>query len=359
VAESGADWDAALTTALKEAAQASSPAATHAALAHLVAAIKDDHAKVLHLGAPTSGGLPLALRPFDDSLFVVGGLAPYLAATPVGSEIVSIDGEPIVTAYRRAYEQVSAATEGWRKYAAPIYMGMGRVGALTSLGVRSGEKKVSEVVVPLVPREVLLAQVRESRPASGTELSPGIYYVDLEGLSADTWAALVNKLTGARAIIFDVRGYITNTAFDAISHFAERELASPSFHVPLVGVPGAREFAQYGWSLEPSSPHLRSRALFLADGRSASAPETLLQIVREHELGTIVGEPTGGTNGDINTFLTPGGFTVRFTGLRVQFPDGSTVHGHGIIPDHIVHPTLAAIVVGEDEILDAAVALVK
>src|SRR2546430_10856263 len=43
----------------------------------------------------------------------------------------------------------------------------------------------------------------------------------------------------------------------------------------------------------------RARAVFLVDGRSASAPETVLQFVRQYKLGLIVGETTGGTNGKI------------------------------------------------------------
>jgi C-terminal processing protease CtpA/Prc len=47
---------------------------------------------------------------------------------------------------------------------------------------------------------------------------------------------------------------------------------------------------------------------------------------------------------------------VRFTGLHVSAPDGSTIQGHGITPDQIVHPTLEGIRAGRDEILEAAIA---
>jgi C-terminal processing protease CtpA/Prc len=82
-------------------------------------------------------------------------------------------------------------------------------------------------------------------------------------------------------------------------------------------------------------------------------------MVRDHHLATLVGEPTAGTNGDVNSFVVPGGFEVRFTGLRTSAVDGSTVQGHGIIPDRIVHPTLGGIRAGRDEILEAAVRLAQ
>ena len=50
-------------------------------------------------------------------------------------------------------------------------------------------------------------------------------------------------------------------------------------------------------------------------------------------MGVLVGEPRAGGNG--------------------------TVHGHGFTPDHVVHPTLAVVRAGRDEILAAALTLVQ
>jgi len=93
----------------------------------------------------------------------------------------------------------------------------------------------------------------------------------------------------------------------------------------------------------------------LADGRSASAPETVLQIVRGHRLGMVIGERTGGTNGNVASFQVPGGYTVRFTGMRAVNHDGSLLHGKGIDPDVPVAVTVAGTIAGRDEVLDAAV----
>ncbi|HET9625208.1 MAG TPA: S41 family peptidase, partial [Kofleriaceae bacterium] len=73
-------------------------------------------------------------------------------------------------------------------------------------------------------------------------------------------------------------------------------------------------------------------------------------------IGTVVGEPTGGTNGDVARFDTVAGLRVRFTGLRALNPDGTMFHGRGIAPDLVVHPTPAGLAAGKDEILAAAVA---
>jgi C-terminal processing protease CtpA/Prc len=97
----------------------------------------------------------------------------------------------------------------------------------------------------------------------------------------------------------------------------------------------------------------------LTDGQSMSAVETFLQIFRDNHLGYVVGEPSGGTNGDMNTFTVPGGFLLRFTDLRVTGFDGTAIQGRGIVPDQVVHPTLEGVRAGRDEVLEAGIAAAR
>jgi hypothetical protein len=55
-------------------------------------------------------------------------------------------------------------------------------------------------------------------------------------------------------------------------------------------------------------------------------------IVEYFKLAAIVGEPTAGTNGNVNPFRLPGGYTVSWTGMKVLKHDGSQHHGIGILP---------------------------
>jgi C-terminal processing protease CtpA/Prc len=48
---------------------------------------------------------------------------------------------------------------------------------------------------------------------------------------------------------------------------------------------------------------------------------------------------------------------MRFTGMRIPLQDGTALQGRGIVPDHVVHPTLEGVRAGRDEILDAALQL--
>jgi C-terminal processing protease CtpA/Prc len=58
----------------------------------------------------------------------------------------------------------------------------------------------------------------------------------------------------------------------------------------------------------------------------------------------------------MNAFSVPGGFGIRFTGMRVISADGTSIQGRGIVPDKIVHPTLEGVRSGHDEVLEAGIA---
>ncbi|HYH06181.1 MAG TPA: S41 family peptidase, partial [Thermoanaerobaculia bacterium] len=89
-------------------------------------------------------------------------------------------------------------------------------------------------------------------------------------------------------------------------------------------------------------------------GRAISYAETWMGIVEAYKLGTIVGEPTAGTNGNINVVHLPGDYRVVFTGMKVLKHDGSRHHGVGIVPTVPVTPTIDGIRAGRDEQLEKA-----
>ena len=82
--------------------------------------------------------------------------------------------------------------------------------------------------------------------------------------------------------------------------------------------------------------------------------------VGDRRLGTIVGGTTAGTNGNVASFVTPGGFSVSFTGMRVTRHDGRSPHHLvGVKPDVAVEPTLEGLRTGRDEVLERGLALAR
>ena len=199
-------------------------------------------------------------------------------------------------------------------------------------------------------------RAHEPRPTSGTQLSAGVYYVDLHGLTAERWQSVMPSLQHARAIILDERGVPAGMVPTVLGHFIDHAVVSPTWQLPLLESGG---YQTSHWEVRPALPRLHAQLIVLTDGRVTSYGETILQNIRDNHLATLVGEPSGGTNGNIAEAILPGGFIMHFTAMRVQLPDGTAIQGKGITPDHPVHPTIQGVRAGRDEVLMAAVALTE
>jgi len=101
-----------------------------------------------------------------------------------------------------------------------------------------------------------------------------------------------------------------------------------------------------------------ARISFLSGGGAISYAESTLGVVEAYKLGDVVGEPSAGTNGMVNPFVLPGGYTVGWTGMLVQKRDGTPHHGVGVRPTVPVSPTVAGLRAGRDEMLEKAISLV-
>jgi C-terminal processing protease CtpA/Prc len=84
-----------------------------------------------------------------------------------------------------------------------------------------------------------------------------------------------------------------------------------------------------------------------------------LSFIEHYKLGEIVGQPTAGTNGNVNPFDIPGGCRISWTGMKVLKHDGSQHHLIGIQPTVPVIRTLQGVVQGRDEFFERAVELVQ
>ena len=92
----------------------------------------------------------------------------------------------------------------------------------------------------------------------------------------------------------------------------------------------------------------------------SQAAESVMGYVGDRHLGTIVGSPTAGTNGNVASFVTPSGFRVSFTGMRVTRHDGHSPHHLvGVRPDVALAPTLEGVRAGRDELLERRVQLAR
>lgn len=76
----------------------------------------------------------------------------------------------------------------------------------------------------------------------------------------------------------------------------------------------------------------------LINGNSASASEIFAGAVKDHDVGTLVGETSYGKGIVQNIFQLNDGSVVKLTVSSYYTPDGVNIHGKGIAPDEEVKP---------------------
>jgi len=353
------DWPAALRDALTAAAIDRDEVAFRDTLRLLVARLHDGHGNV---GLATQSwekvaSLPLALRWIEDRLTVAAVVPEKAVKVRPGDVILSLDGVPAAEAVAKRERLASGATPQYRRWVAVNRLGRGLLGESVKLKVQPAQGEPFEVSLAY---EVKYPYPDEARPEKIAEVRPGIWYVDMSRIDDADFNGAVAKLAEARGVIFDLRGYPAKLSTVVLQHLTDKRIDSARWNVPIVMRPDRQgmEFRFSNWSLEPKQPRFQGKVAFLTDGRAISYAETYLGMVEHYKLAEIVGGPTSGTNGNINPFELPGGYSIVWTGMKVLKHDGSRHHGIGILPTVPVAPTLEGVREGRDEVLEKGIEVV-
>lgn len=345
-------WNTELRGALRSAAEDRDQCEFNHTLQRMVAALHDGHGQVGGACAAPTAQPPVAVGWIEGRPTVTHVLEPSTQLQR-GDVLLRIDGRTVEDILREEQEFISAATPQW-----------GRVRLMQTLLAGPSGSTV-EVTVERLSGETITLQLQRTRPGPVVgqrrgiteEIEPGIWYVAMDRISGPEFFSALPALVQASGIVFDLRGYPTSAAMEILRHLIDEPRTSPQWHVPVVTNPlqGPLRFDRLpGWNLLPADPYLSASKVFLTDGRAISYAESVMGIIEAYELATIVGQPTAGTNGNINVTGLPGGITVTWTGMKVLKHDGARHHGAGIVPDIPVELTRAGVAEGRDEVLERA-----
>jgi hypothetical protein len=359
--DTGAGWPAALPAALREAAATTGSDSLLAALRRLAAATGDGQATVGAAGNGQAFVLPLGWDWIEGQL-VVTAVGAGIDGLHPGDTVVRIDGGDAGVKLRETEALTAATTPQWRRWRALQSLAAGAPGASLRLGVDAAMEEHAaaprEVTVPYRPA---LSEVDPSdatpRPEAVREPSPGLLVVDLSRLKESQLEAALPRLAQAAAVVFDLRGYVRSTD-PLLSHLIAAPFSTRRELVPVWGRPdrAAPFYTPTETQILPAAPAIRGRLAFLSAARDIGAAESFLAAVAELRLGAIVGAPTGGAGGTVDSAPLPGGFTLIWTATRPA--PGATPAGTPVQPSLPAAPTRRGVAAGRDEVLEQALALV-
>lgn len=352
-----ANWEEELEKALISSYKDQNNLAHLQTLERLTAALRDGHVRVSGHAINLYMNAPITWEWVEGQL-VITNVVEGAADVKVGDIVTKVNGLSAKEYFEGIYETISAASEGWLHYMANRKSLQGPMNQLVKIEVAGKEvaleynRSFYKDISPLLSRKTNAAQI-----------DGDIYYLDLDALSMEDINELMPKLQESQSIICDLRGYPKGN-HDLIRHIMPVDDSTAFWmRIPQIIYPDYQRIAGYktfGWDLTRLKPDLsKKHIVFITDGSAISYAESYMGYIKSYQLATIVGQPTAGTNGNVNSFTLPGGYGISWTGMEVRQHDRSVFHGVGIVPDVYVTKTIAGVREGKDEFLEKAIEVAR
>ncbi|MCP5099061.1 MAG: hypothetical protein GY943_26205 [Chloroflexi bacterium] len=351
------DWNASLSNAIQSILNEDGLGVWESALKKLVVDLNDGHSW-LNSNTPIYAPF-VSLGWVEEQVVVLEAAGKAGNSLQPGDVILEVDGETAVNRLQEQMNHFSSPTPQFKQYRALSTVLGGREYTEVVLTVQRSDG--SQEVINLERNTLAYPFEPQNRPANFSEVASGIFYIDLSRSNDETFEDKLIELDGTAGLIFDLRGYPSiSTSFMEL--LISEPITSAQFLIPQTSTPNQENvtFDDGAWTLDPrNDAPLSQNIIFLTDGRAISYSETLLAMIKHHQVAEIVGEPSAGTNGNINRILLPTNHMISWTGMLVLNHDGSQHHGIGALPTIPISQTLSDLRNGIDTQLQAAIQLIE
>ncbi len=321
-------------------------------LRKMTASLDDGHIRVRHPSEGNLKALPIIFDYIENQIVIVATNCDLLQE---GDILLELDGKPAGELLIN-YEEIMSGSPQWKKQKALREFIKDDSTKISNVKIRRGE----EVLEVSVARTLPLPQY--DRPENVCEIKDNIYYVNLCKANIEEILNRIQEISIAKGVVFDLRGY-PNSNHTIISYMIDSPVQSPKWLKPEIIYPDHENIAGYDtsgrWRIEPMQPQIQGRIVFITDENAISYGESFMGIIEHYKLAKIVGSPTAGANGNVNSVTTIGGCNIRWTGMKVLKHDDSQHHMVGIKPTCPMEPTIQGIRDGRDELLEKAIEIIS
>jgi len=355
------DWEQVLPQSISSLLTAGNNSVCRETYEQMIAKLSDGHARYMDSeDQAASYCLPVELVMIDTALYIKDIIAgdPRLKT---GDELVSINGVP-VSCLKKTADATSSGGDAFKKQLFCLSVISGNKNDTAHISYRrNNSTQVVDLVHSLTPSSYNQLQAKR-RPDSVFFDNRQIAYFDLRKWPYKGLKKMIPDINKLKGVVFDLRGYPTGDMDYLLQHLlVTKDTTSHWLQIPLIKAPDFTEvvFKNEGWELVPSTPHITTKVFFLADSRTYSFAESILGFVKDYKLGTIIGEASAGTNGDMNSFTFSDKSMFTWSAVKVTTPTGQPYKKTGIVPDIPVPNTAQSVVAGKDLPLEKALAEIR
>lgn len=186
-------------------------------------------------------------------------------------------------------------------------------------------------------------------------LTPDIGYLYLGNIKRNLLPGILETFKDTKGIIIDIRNYPAEFVVFPLTQLLKAEASEFVYftngHVENPGVFTKTPALECG---EENPDHYKGKVVVLVNEMTQSSAEYTTMALQTAPGAVVVGSTTAGADGNVSRFALPGGLPTMISGIGVFYPDGKPTQRIGIVPDHLVLPTIAGIRAGKDEVLEFA-----
>ena len=351
------DWNRELTIAIQSTLQAKSEEDFLKTFNKMLANLQDAHLSMVF--PKKSYSLPLCFDYVEDKV-IVSRVGYDTLGIKIGDEVVAIDGRNAKEEILRLEKFVSGSPQYKKYFSVNVLFGNTTSPKSTALTLKRNNELFTQQLNSYKGEDGLDFYTNPLDAVDFKELGDGIYYLKMVMIFKEYLEEILNSLKDIKGLIFDLRdGGLVMSNDDILKFLTDKEPEQEQYFLKITQYPNSFVYTpskqkETIWEGQKIAPLV----VFLSDASMISQTESLLNTVKYNNLGLIVGETTGGTNGNINHIELFGRYSFYWTGLRVLKPNGEKHNGVGVEPDVKVNKTIKAFQESRDEYVEEAYKLV-
>jgi carboxyl-terminal processing protease len=346
------DWDVTLLEFIPEIASAPDALSFSQAFRKLTTRINDTHGA---FGSPAYNAWlgtyypPFLVRQIEGEM-VITKVLEGIEEVSVGDVIMAMDGEEINTLKGNLRQYSYGSNDPSIEKNLNFIIMTGPEGPFP-ITVNDGNSVHSTTLMRNATNYSAL-QANTSPIWSVTVAPGGCTYgiVDMGRLETSMIATMFADFSNTDAIIFDQRNYPNGTLWTIVNYIFPAPIHIANFTVPDITYPGRLYWSYATIGTGTNNPY-QGKIILLFDERTISQAEYTCMGIGQFPGAIKIGSMTAAADGNVSRSYNPGKAATYFTGLGTYYPDYTPTQRTGIIPDYEVHPTIAGIRAGNDEVL--------
>ena len=290
----------------------------------------DNQCRVWNINENFRYGLPLIWK-LRDSELIITDVARNNNQIAPGDVVIKINGTDTQDMLEKLYGRIAGSSDQWKNLRALAMLKAGIQGDSLELTIRSEDGNIKDIVLK---KNTLLNELREIRPASFSEIDKDIIYLDITSINDQFLYDNMKMLENAKYIIFDLRGNI-NVSEHFLGLFLDNTMKSIKWKIPVFTHPdrGSVSYKIFQSWLDPAEIRLTAMPLFLIDERTSGYSDAIAKLIKYYDMGTLVGNNSSGSGGDMVPLWLPGNYRYSLTGISGELPDGENIFDDICIPD--------------------------